>query len=197
MFDFNKLIDAYRNDNILWAREYLYNNIMVLVTKELMSWIDQNIHVDIVHDLYLKVDEWIQDSIEKDYKSKQIYSYIKLRVSWFIINYYKFEIWKNYINTNYMCEDNRIDNDEQDPKETIDMNPLHKFPSLMLDAIDTCTEDEKKLARFVYIGLDLTRIKNILNRDIKKTKSINSSAMKKIKKHLHNKGITYEDLCKR
>lgn len=194
MFDFNTLVDLYRVDKLDEAREYLYENVMVLCTQELMAWINQDLHEDIVQDVFMKIDERIQLSISKWYKIRQIYSYIKLRVSWFIINYYKFEIGKYHIETNYEWEDDWSEC-ESEREEILSKCSIDKFPALLLESLGICESDERQVMYLYYNWLDFKRISNILAMDKSHTKKLFNSSCIKIKSFLQSKWLTYEDLC--
>lgn len=62
----------------------LYANINVFLKHSwfnIIEWYD-----DIVWDVVLEIDKWIQESIEKWYKEWQVYSFIKFKLRWYLMN---------------------------------------------------------------------------------------------------------------
>ena len=102
-FDFNKCYELYAKWDIERGRIMLYANINVFL---FYSWFQiQDWYDDIVQDIMLEIDKRIQESIEKWYKSKQIYSYIKFKLRGYLLNrhnrkdsmmYFK-SYWDDYI----------------------------------------------------------------------------------------------------
>ena len=193
MFNFNKLIELYNTD-LEWGRIYLYENLMVLCTKELLAGIHERHHEDIISDIYMKIDEWIQASMEKWYSNKQIYCYIKLRVSGFIINYFKFDISKHHIETSYIW-----DEDINDKEYNIDeMMNLNQIPTLLLDWMMLCTPLEARAVMLhYYMWMPVKQIEKLTWYSKVNIYRRLNSGIKKLKKFLESKWVWYEDLCKR
>ncbi len=86
-FDFNKLIDLYKED-LPNGRIYLYENLNVFL---MYTWIRLYDYAhrkmeDVIHDAYMFIDAHIIKSIDKWFVYSQIYQYIKLRLFWFLMN---------------------------------------------------------------------------------------------------------------
>lgn len=191
MFNFNLLFDLYHCD-MTKAREYLHENLMALVTKELLANIDDTHHQDMIQDLFIKIDEWIALSVERWFNAKQTYMYLKVRINGFIMNYFKFEIGKNHIDTAYIS----VDVDDENNSYTLeDLMNLNKIPSLLLDWLNKCTETEKRIILLHnYMWIPVSKIEEITW--IKKLNVYKrlKVGMQKLKYFLESKWVCYEDL---
>lgn len=166
---------------------------MVLVTKELLASIGERHHEDMIQDMFMKIDEWILRSINRWYNERQTYSYIRLAINWFIINYFKFEIGKNYIDTQYDSENNSVNEHEY---EIEDMMNLNNIPTLLLDWLHKCTELEM---RFIllhhYMSYPVSKIAELTWYKRLNIYQRLKSGMKKIRVFLESKWVKYEDVC--
>lgn len=111
------LIDLYKNNLDKW-REYLYDNMSVFGNVRNIINITPYYAKDIYNDIYLILDRVIQESIEKWFDERQIYTYIKTRVRWEIYNRSKkhgweidFEYWADHFEETALIEDfKEVDN---------------------------------------------------------------------------------------
>lgn len=85
MFDFNELCKLYRTQKIDEARIMLYENINVLSSK---CWyrIKEGDLGDTIWEIYILVDEWINQAIDRWYQNKEIYWFIKSKIKFTLIN---------------------------------------------------------------------------------------------------------------
>lgn len=118
-FDFNKCISLYKENTNQW-REYLYKNFNVFIRH---SWVEiEYEYYDIFNWAFMRADELILKSIEKDYTAQQIYSFLQMSINWYVINYLKYDacgIW-NYT----IQEDCEVWLDRSDFKSIKDCNTI-------------------------------------------------------------------------
>lgn len=106
-FNFNQLCQFYSDWELERWRIMLYANIDVFLCH---SWFQiQFDYDDIVQDIVMEIDKWIQESLSKWFKPPQVYKFIKLRVRWWLVNrsnrqdqmmYFK-SFWDDYIDWIY------------------------------------------------------------------------------------------------
>lgn len=76
----------YLNKELERWRIMLYDNINVFLKHSWFNIVEG--YEDIVWDVVLEIDKRIQESIEKWYKEWQVYSFIKFKLRWYLMNKY-------------------------------------------------------------------------------------------------------------
>ena len=85
MFDFNELCRLYRINKNDDARIMLYENISVLSSK---CWyrIQEDELWDTMQEIFILVDGWINQAINRWYQNKEIYWFVKSKIKFTLIN---------------------------------------------------------------------------------------------------------------
>ena len=83
-FDFNQLYRLYQEWEIEFARIMLYWNIDVFLKHSWFNIIEW--YNDIVQDVVLEIDKRMQSSIAKWFHTKQVYRFVRMRLSWWFKN---------------------------------------------------------------------------------------------------------------
>lgn len=190
-FNFNKVVDLYREWNTDAWCEYLYNNIWVFIDSCKTIRVNPWDRPDIESEAILEAHNAILWSLDNSYW--QIYNYVKTRVVWRIKNLYIKE--SNDLDRYYNEDIDNIDNIiELDIWNLLSKDVIFKF---ILEWILSLSEEERKiiyLRVFNYPWKTLKEIEKIswISWYILSWKYLD--AIKKIRKHLENNWLSHEDL---
>lgn len=101
-FNFNRVVDLYREGKVLEWCEYLYENIWVFIDSCKTIHIYPSCRDDVMSEAILEGHESILRSLDREYW--QIYNYVKTRIVWRIKNFYKKD-YRHSVNFHWVSVD--------------------------------------------------------------------------------------------
>lgn len=184
------LIDwEWHDDKLVDAREYLYGKVIVLIWRmKRMVWEDD--WHDMIQNLFMRCDQWMMKSVEREFHEKQVYTYLKTRVRGIIINHYRKREKEDAL---LSYSDYATKQEIEEMKDTI---ALEKISALFLEFVmEHCTAQDRSI---ILLDKEECTIADIAQYLQKKNTTVSKALYRvrsKFKQFLANKWITHEDIC--
>jgi len=191
IFNFNDVVDLYKEWKSEEGCELLYENIWVFIVGCKGIYVMPEDRMDIMSEAILEAHISILKSLDKDYW--QIYNYVKIRVVGRIKNYYirLYKIFNDY----YTLDDELI---ECNPADEVNINVSDEtILKFIIEWILSLSKSEREVIYLRVFNFPDKTLKEISEISWMSTSMLSRkyiSAVNKIKEHLNINWFNHEDL---